>query len=56
MERPVYSKEPVMQLALTLGSGGMLVVKPNYVAEKLAPYVCTLTITIKAALLSFMTD
>jgi len=37
-ERPVHANEPVKQLALSLGGNGILVVKENYVAEKLAPF------------------
>ncbi|XP_057312661.1 arf-GAP with Rho-GAP domain, ANK repeat and PH domain-containing protein 1-like isoform X2 [Hydractinia symbiolongicarpus] len=37
-ERPVHSKEPVLPLAMNIGSEGLLVVKENYVAEKLAPF------------------
>ena len=38
-ERPVSSKESVYDLALSLSDNGKLIVKENYLLEKLAPHV-----------------
>ena len=39
LERPVHAKEPVLQLAMSMGGKSDLVVKENYIAEKIAPFV-----------------
>lgn len=39
LERPVSSKEKVLDLALTLSTNGKLVVKENHIAEKISRHV-----------------